>query len=201
MFCFGFAKVRRFFLFHSLYNKGINRENLGEYPKALNCLFLALSLNAKSLKTYIAISRVNRKNKTFLNAIDFCSKAIVRFPQNAQLYAIKADLYRKIKEYDNALSAYNKAIELDSSNSEYYIYRANIKYIMNDLQGAINDYNGAIINNKKNHNLISTRAFYNFEKKNYKSAYDDYTLALKFQPENKHIKFMQECAQKLMQNT
>ena len=35
-----------------MYNKGISKENLGEYPKAQNYLFLALSLMPKSLNTY-----------------------------------------------------------------------------------------------------------------------------------------------------
>ncbi len=198
MFYFGFAKVRRFFLFHSLYQKGITRENLGEYPKALNLLFLALSLNANSLKTYIAITRVNRKNKTFLNAIDFCTKAINRFPKKAQLYAIRADIYRRIKEYNNAINSYNKAIELDSSNSEYYTQRAKIKYLTNDIQGAINDMNGAILNNKKESKLYAQRGFYQFEKKNYQSAKEDYSQAISLCPNKAHLQYMRDCCEKLL---
>ena len=101
-----------------MYNKGISKENLGEYPKALYYLFIALSLNSKSLNTYKAIARVNRKNRSFLNAIDFYTKAIQRFPNNAELYALKADVHRKIKEFDEAIKCYDKAIELDYKNYE-----------------------------------------------------------------------------------
>ena len=59
MFYFGLAKVRRFIIFHSVFNKGIHRENIGEYPKAMSYLYLALSLMPRSIKTYIAIARVN----------------------------------------------------------------------------------------------------------------------------------------------
>ncbi len=132
-----------------MYNKGINRENLGEYPKAQNFLFLALSLMPKSIKTYKAIVRVNRKNKTFLNAIDFCNKAISRYPDKAELYAIKADIHRKLKEYYEAIKTYNMALNYNDSVTEYYIQRARLKYITDDLQGAINDCTGAIANNQK----------------------------------------------------
>lgn len=100
MFYFGLAKVRRFIIFHSVFDKGIHRENIGEYPKAMGYLYLALSLMPRSIKTYLAIARVNRKHKTYLNGIDFLNKAIYKFPKNGILYAAKADLHRKIKEYD-----------------------------------------------------------------------------------------------------
>ena len=65
MFYFGLAKIRRFIIFHSVFDKGINRENIGEYPKAMSYLYLALSLMPRSVKTYVAIARVNRKHKTY----------------------------------------------------------------------------------------------------------------------------------------
>ena len=104
-----------------MYEKGIHKENLGEYPKALHYLFYALSLKGTSLKTYKAIARVNRKNRQFLNGLDFYSKAIAIFPTNAEIYALKADLHRKIKEYDLAIKHYDEAIKLDYSNTEYYV--------------------------------------------------------------------------------
>ena len=57
----GFKKIRKYYLLYQMYNKGIYRENLGEYPKALNFLFYALSLKSSSLKTYKAIARVYEK--------------------------------------------------------------------------------------------------------------------------------------------
>ncbi|MBQ9244823.1 tetratricopeptide repeat protein [bacterium] len=201
MFYFGFGKVRRFFIFHSMYNKGINRENLGEYPKALNNLFLALSLMPKSFKTYIAIARVNQKNKTFLNAIDFYNKAIMRFPKNAELHALKAYVLRKIKDYDNALISYNKAIQLDGEKVNYYTERGNLKYQMNDLQGAINDYTGALCHNNTDYKLYEQRAFYQFEKKNYESAETDYKAAINICPNNAHLYFMLGMTEKLLNKT
>ena len=185
MFYFGLAKVRRYFIFHSVFNKGINRENLGEYPKSLSYLFLALSLMPKSVKTYKAIARVNRKNKTFLNAID-----LVRFPTNDELYAVRADLQRKIKQYDEALGSYNLAIKYNGRNTDYYVLRAELKYLMQDIQGAINDYTGAIDIDKSNSMLYEQRAFLNFERKNYQSAIDDYKKALELKPNKAHLYFM-----------
>lgn len=197
MFFFGLARIRRFFIFHSVYNKGITRENLGEYPKALNLLFLALSLMPNSLKTYKAIIRVNRKNKTFLNGIDFCNKAISRFPKNSELYAMKADIYRKIKDYNEAITAFDEAIKYNGTNSEYYIERAYIKYLTDDLQGAINDCTGAIANQPDNYKLYEQRAFYQLEKKNYSKAEEDYNTALKLK--NKaHLFFMLGITEKFL---
>ena len=190
MFYFGLGKVRRFYLFHKMYNKGINKENLGEYPKALHFLFYALSLRPSSLKTYKAIARVNRKNKAFLNALDFYSKAIDRHPDNAELFALKADVHRRIKEYDLAIKHYNVAIQINPSNIEYYKNRAQIKYYIDDVQGAINDYTTAIDKAPNDSFLYIQRGFYKLNKKLFDSAKEDFEKANKLKQNNKHIKEM-----------
>ena len=106
-----------------MYNKGINRENLGEYPKALHLLFYALSLKSSSLKIYKAVARVYAKNKNYLNSLDYYSKAMYKYKNDAELYALKADIHRKIKEYDLAIKHYDEAIKLDYNNNEYYLTR------------------------------------------------------------------------------
>lgn len=187
MFYFGLGKIRRFYLFHKMYDKGINKENLGEYPKALHFLFYALSLKTNSLKTYKAIARVNRKNKAFLNALDFYSKAIDRHPDNAELFALKADLHRRVKEYDLAIKHYNVAIQIDPSNIEYYKNRAQIKYYIDDIQGAINDYTEALKYNNKDSFLYVQRGFCKLNKKLYDRAKEDFICANNINPNNKHI--------------
>ena len=190
MFYFGLAKVRRFFIFHSVFDKGINRENIGEYPKALSYLYLALSLMPRSIKTYIAIARVNRKHKTFLNGIDFINKAINKFPKNGILYAIKGDLYRKIKEYETAISCYDDAIKFEYLNTDYLETHAKIKYLLGDTQSAIYDYNKAIQINNQNPEFYKTRGFYHFEKKNYDCAIEDYSKAIQLNQNDVHSYFM-----------
>lgn len=198
MFYFGLAKIRRFFIFHTMFNKGISKENLGEYPKALNAFFLALSLCPNSLKTYIAISRVNKKNKTFLNAIDFCNKGISRFPKCSELYKIKADILRKIKNYDEAIESYDIALKFDNSNIEILENRAKLKYYTDNIQGAINDYNEAIRIKPNNYKLYSQIAFYYFLKKDYKNAYKYYKNALNINPNNQHLLYMKDSTEKLL---
>ena len=190
MFYFGLGKVRRFYLFHKMYNKGINKENLGEYPKALHFLFYALSLRSGSLKTYKAIARVNRKNKAFLNALDFYSKAIDRYPDNDELFALKADVHRRIKEYDLAIKHYNVAIQINENNVEYYKNRAQIKYYIDDIQGAINDYTTAIEKAPNDSFLYMQRGFCMLNKKMFDSAKEDLKKANNLKPNNKHIQEM-----------
>ena len=190
MFYFGLGKVRRFYLFHKMYNKGINKENLGEYPKALHFLFYALSLRSGSLKTYKAIARVNRKNKAFLNALDLYSKAIDRYPDNDELFALKADVHRRIKEYDLAIKHYNVAIQINEKNVEYYKNRAQIKYYIDDIQGAINDYTTAIEKAPNDSFLYMQRGFCMLNKKMFDSAKEDLKKANNLKPNNKHIQEM-----------
>lgn len=185
-----FLKIRRYYLFYKMYEKGIHRENLGEYPKALHNLFYALSLKGTSLKTYLAIARVYRKHRQYLNALDFYSKAIAIWPEKSEIFALKADLHRRNKEFDLAIKHYDEAIRLDFSNIEYYIRRAQIKFYLDDIQGAINDYNAAIAQNNKDSKLFAQRGFYKLIKKQYESAKEDFTTANQLSPNNKHIKEM-----------
>ena len=192
-----FKLIRKYIIFYFIYNRGITRENIGEYPDALDYFYLALSLRPNSVKTYKSIARVCRKSKTCLNGIDFVNKASWRFPDKAELYAIKADLYRKIKDYVNAIKEYDLAIKYEGENWEYYLQRAKIKALNNDIQGALNDCNGAINNNPKNDKLYSLRAFYYFERKNFVNAALDYENAIKINSKNGHYYFMLACMQKL----
>ena len=149
------------------------------------------------MKTYRAIARVCRKNKTCLNGIDFVNKASWRFPDKAEFYAIKADLYRKIKDYHNAIKEYDSAIKYEGENWEYYFDRAKLKALKGDIQGALNDCNGALNNNRQNDKLYSARAFYYFERKNYTNALLDYENAIKINPNKGHYYFMLACMQEL----
>lgn len=189
---FYLGKLRNYIIFCNLYSKGIMRENLAEYKEALHYLFLALSMNNNSLKCYKAIARTHRKNRQYPFAIDFYTKAIEKYPRNAELYALKADLHRKLKEYEMAIESYDKAIQLDYSNVEYYKMRSQIKYYTGDIQGAINDITSAI-QWKKDYKLYAQRGFYKLEKQNIDSAFDDYTEAIKLAPQNANLYFMRYC--------
>lgn len=175
------------------------RENLAEYKEALHYLFLALSMNNNSLKCYKAIARTHKKNRQYYFAIDFYTKAIEKFPRNAELYAQKADLHRKLKEFDLAIESYDKAIQLDYSNVEYYKMRSQIKYYTGDIQGAINDLTSAI-QWKKDYKLYAQRAFYKLEKKSFDSAKEDYTAAIQLAPKNANLYYMRYAVLKKQHN-
>lgn len=189
--------IRKYVIFYFIYNRGINRENTGEYVEALDYFYLALSLKPGSISTYKAIARVERKNKNYLNGIDFLNKACIRYPAKAELYAIKADFYRKIKDYDNAVKEYDMAIKHQGENWGNYYQRARIKFLKADIQGAINDCNGAINSNPTKAELYAQRAFYYFERKNFINAIKDYEKAIEINSSNGHYYYMLACLQKL----
>ena len=57
-----------------MFDKGIHKENIGEYNKALNALFYALSLCPNSADVYVAIARVYRKIKLYYNSLEYYTK-------------------------------------------------------------------------------------------------------------------------------
>ena len=194
-----FKIIRKYIIFYFVYNRGIARENIGEYLDALDYFYLALTLFPNSIKAYKAIARICRKNKTVLNGIDFLNKASMRFPDKSELYSIKADLYRKIKDFDNAVRECDFAIKWEGDNWKYYEQRAKIKALQGDIQGALNDLNGAIINsNSKNHKLYAQRAFLHFIKGNYQNAEKDYESAVKLNQNKGHYYYMLASVKKLI---
>ena len=192
-------KLRNYLTFCRLYAKGIMRENLAEYKESLHYLFLALSMNTKSLKCYKAIARVYRKHRQYYYAIDFYCKAIEKFPHCAELYAQRADIHRKLKEYDLALQDYDRAIKNDYSNIEYYKKRAQIKYYTNDIQGAANDITSTL-SWKKDYKLYQLRGFYRLENKSYESAYSDFSEAIKLNNKSAHAYYMRYVINEFLNN-
>lgn len=194
-----FKLIRKYIVFCFIYNKGVIKENLGEYPDSLDYFYLALSLNPNSVKTYIAIARISKKIKSYLNGIDFLNKASWRFPYNAQIHSVKADLFRCAKDYDNAILSYDSAIKNDGGNFNYYLERAKIKELLGDIQGALNDYNGAVKIKSNNAQLYSQRAFYYFERKNYLNASENWKKAIELNPKKGHYYYMLACMQTFLE--
>ena len=186
-----FKTLRKYIIFNILYDKGISKENLGVYDSALNFFYSALSLNPNSIKTYKAIARVCRQRKEYLNGIDFLNKASFRFPDNAELYALKGALYAEIKDYGSALKEYNSALKLNSSCPELYIERAQIKYLKGDIKGADEDY-AASAGLRPDSDVYAKRAFCLLEQKKFNLAALNYKKALELNPSCLSFKFMLE---------
>lgn len=189
---FYLGKLRNYIIFSYLYHKGISYENIAEYKKALHYLFLAVSLNPKSIECNKAVARTHLKDNQVYYAFDFYSKAIFRFPTDAELYAFRSFMFRKEKKYDKAINDLDNAIKYDSSNTDYYKNRASLKYLTGDVQGAANDITAAICWQEKNYKLYEQRAFYKIEMHNFQSAYYDYKTALELNNDSKHSQIMLE---------
>ena len=187
---FYLGKLRNFIIYSHLYYKGITYENIAEYKKALHYLFLAVSLNPKSVDCYKAVARTHLKNCQTYYAFDFYSKAIYKFPKDSELYEFRSFLFRKEKKYDKALEDLDNAIKFDYSNINYYKNRASLKYLTGDIQGAVNDMTAAICWQDNNYKLYEQRAFYKIEMHNFPSAYEDYNKALSINKDSKHSQFM-----------
>ena len=193
--------IKKFFIFYKTYTKGISKEYLGEYDKAIRELLFAISLKSDYIPVHKALIRLNKKNRNYQNALDYAERASEKFEQKSFFYAEAADLYRKIKSYNNAIEAYNNALKADDTQIDYYKHRAQIKYYTDDVSGAINDCNAAILREKKSADLFALRGFYNLELKNYISALEDYTKAIKLSPKHAHYYFMRSCCNELNGNT
>ena len=189
---FYLGKLRNYIIFSYLYYKGISYENIAEYKKALHYLFLAVSLNPKSIQCNKAVARTHLKDNQIYYAFDFYSKAIYRFPKDSELYSFRAFMFRKEKKYDKAIEDLDNAIKFEPSNISNYKNRASLKYLTNDLQGAVNDMTACICWNENNYKLYEQRAFYKLEMKNYQGAIDDFNKALQINENSKHSKLMLE---------
>ena len=183
-------EIGKFINFHTLYSKGISKENTAEFKAAQDYLYLALSINRDSIDCHKAIIRVCKKYREIYNAIDLAKKACKKFDNEPEFYSMLGDIHRKRKEYEEAINCYTEAIKIDSTNLENFKIRSQIKFQSGDIQGAINDLTSILEYNKKDINALAQRAFYKFQIKNYESAIEDYTQAIKISPKTSHYYFM-----------
>jgi len=178
--------------------KGRILTDLGDYIKAIECLYYAVNLDstAKDYQNNFGIANakygysVNGDYDSFITAMVAYSKAIDIDPTYTLAYLNRAfSIYNNTYRLDEpiidpnniykAITDLNTAISIDPDYASAYSLRATIKYKLKDNWAALADIDNAILINKDNYEFFFTRGeIKSFGINDYGSAISDFDIAL-----------------------
>ena len=102
--------------------------------------FLANSVLAITLKSYVEEINTYIVKGLYDSAIKRANTALTGYPTSSELYALRGGAYMIKEQYKQAYADLNKAIEYDENNKDAYILRSFLKYLYyNSPQGAYID--------------------------------------------------------------
>jgi tetratricopeptide (TPR) repeat protein len=162
------------------YWHGFIAEKLGIYNLAENDFKKAITLNAKDLKSQIALADVLFKAKKFDETITVCNKTIKSNSKCLDAYWIRSKTYKEKFDYSKAIDDLSKIIVLDKDNERAYFTRGSYYQEFNQHQSAINDFSKVISLNKNNALAYYNRAKSNEEITHYLKAISDYKTYISF---------------------
>ncbi len=124
----------------------------------LGCSFTPLY--ASELEKHKTISEIGilANSERYTEALEKCEAALVKYPEDPELYYWSATIKSSTGDKKSALADYDKVIELNPKDSNAYVMRGICKSDLNNPIGAIEDYNKALEINPKDSSAYSMRA-------------------------------------------
>ena len=158
------------------YVKGMLLAHKGDSLSCLSSLQTAINLNPRLLRAYIQRETIRLKLHQIDDALIGNTAAIKRFPENAELYSIRGDVYQMLSKPDTALIFYQKAVSIKPKYAEALFKMVNInlhlRYYYKTLVGL-----QQIQKIDPNHDQINFLMGYCYEKLgDYPKAREYYTL-------------------------
>lgn len=171
----------------SLMGKGISIGILGDYQQAIRTLnntkdYKDFLDNSAKAKLYFNLGYCNQMLKNNDIAIEYYGKSVNVFPDVANVYNNRGNVYTEIGEYKQAIKDYDKAIELNPEFTEAYSNRGNAYINIGEYKRAIQDYDKAIELDPEYAGAYSNRGNAYRIIGNYERSIPDLTKAIELEP-------------------
>jgi serine/threonine protein kinase len=164
-------------------DRGLSREETGDYQGAIDDYDRAIKLKPDSLLSYArrgySFSDLGNKQK----AIDDWKYAIELKPDSSDAYRSRGNAKYGLGDKNGAIEDYTQAIKLNSNDSFAYRGRGKSKYGLGDKNGAIEDYTQAIKLNSDYWQAYISRGKAKSDLGNKKGAIEDYNQSAKLKPD------------------
>ena len=93
---------------------------------------------------HVRVALQHRSEGRIAEALVVLDQAIVKFPENAQLYGVRSDIRRHNRDLSGALGDMEKAVQLDPNDALYLVGRSQLYLRFERLKAAEEDLNKAI---------------------------------------------------------
>lgn len=140
------------------------------------CMNSVFAFDREKLQVISEIGTLSNSQK-YLQALDKCKSAMIKYPDEPELYYWSAVIKTHMNDNAAALVDFNKAVELNPEDSNVYVMRGITRNELGDDIGALADFDMAIKINPKNSSAYSMRACLKIAKGDLQSANEDLEIA------------------------
>lgn len=135
-----------------LNNIGLCYAKLAKDDLAIEYFLKTLSINPKSVQTYINISDVYYRNKNVIDAINILENGVTLMPQEIALKHYLSRFYTEDCRYDLAMDQLFEILDIDEENVDAYWDLGNIQFELGDYDSAVANYENVL--EKVNDNAV-----------------------------------------------
>ncbi len=157
----------------NLYNHAVMHDSLKNNTEAEKFYKLAKSEDQKFIPAYIALALTQVELNKADEAMKVCEEALVKDPNNADVYFAKSIVSAAKKDFQNAINDITKVI-LTKPTKEAYMLRASFYEVLGQHHTAVSDYSQVIKLDEKNVQAYLKRAIANEQIQNFPAALADY---------------------------
>lgn len=148
----------------------------------MNCAF-SQETNLEKVRTMVEIGNLVNVNN-FDEALEKCDQALVKYPEEADLYRWRATIKSSKGNKEEAIKDFDKSLELKPDDDSVIVLRGVCKMESGDMEGAMADFNKAISINPKNSSAYSMRACLKLQTGDIESADEDFETSNKLYDES-----------------
>ncbi len=127
-----------------LNNIGLCYSKLAKDDLASEYFLRTLSVNPKSVQTYINLSDVYFRNKNIIDAINLLENGVTLMPNEIALKHYLSRFYTEDCRYDLAMTQLFEILDIDSDNTDAYWDLGNIQFELGDYASAVDNYENVL---------------------------------------------------------
>ncbi len=127
-----------------LNNIGLCYSKLAKDDLAIEYFMRTLSINPKSVQTYINLSDVYYRNKNIIDAINLLENAVTLMPNEIALKHYLSRFYSDDCRYDLAMTQLFEILDIDSDNLDAYWDLGSMQFELGDYDSAIDNYENVL---------------------------------------------------------
>ena len=157
----------------SLYNHAVMQDSLKNNIEAEKFYRSSKQVDGKFIPAYIALALTQIELGKNEDAMKVCNEALIKDPNNAEVFFTKSLVHAAKKDYQNAINEITKVI-LTKPTIEAFMQRASFYGVLGQHHNSINDYSQIIRLDDKNIVAYLNRAYASELIQNFKAALSDY---------------------------
>ncbi len=127
-----------------LNNIGLCYSKLAKDDLAIEYFIKTLSINPKSVQTYINLSDVYFRNKNIIDAINLLENGVTLMPKEIALKHYLSRFYLEDCRYDLAMDQLFEILDIDENNTDAYWDLGNIQFELGDYDSAVENYENVL---------------------------------------------------------